>query len=116
MGDLLQDIDTLVSLDQSVHQRLREDMGEDIQEVLDAFLESIEELLAELKGRADNESSEAISRWAHTIKSSAASIGMMKLSEMAAQLETAQKLNESFDVDTMVEQINREYQLSRKLL
>ncbi len=116
MSDDPNDYDALESLDQSIFAKLHEDMGEDIQLVLDTFLESIDELLAELNSRSGSESSEAISRCAHSIKSSAASVGMMKLSAMAARLEKAQKLGESFDVDSMVEKINREYQQSRKLL
>ena len=109
-------LDILKSLDQSILAQLREDMGEDIHEVLDAFIESIDELLGALKGRSKDDSNDTISRWAHSIKSSAASIGMMKVSALAAQLEKAQKQGESIDIDAMIKRIDREYQLSRALL
>ncbi len=116
MSDLLNDLEAVVSFDKSVFGQLCEDMGEDVQEVLEAFLEAIEELLVELKDRSVDESSDAISRWAHSIKSSAASIGMMRLSAIAAHLERMQKQGEVVNVDDLIRQIENEYQHSRTLL
>jgi len=79
------------SLDQAVLIRLRADMGEDVQMVIDAYLQSIGELLSELKNRSVDDSGKDISRRAHSIKSSSAAIGMMKLSAIAANLERALK-------------------------
>ncbi|MCP4431230.1 MAG: Hpt domain-containing protein [Gammaproteobacteria bacterium] len=106
----------LESLDQMVLNQLHEDMGEDVDEVLEAFLESIDELIACLKARSTDESSEAISRWSHSIKSSAASIGMMKLSTTAETLEKSLKQGIAVDVDVLVSQIEQEYNHSRELL
>ena len=106
----------LESLDQMVLSQLHEDMGEDIEEVLGAFLEAIDDLLASLKSRSIDESSETISRWAHSVKSSAASIGMMKLATIAATLEKKLKQGTAVDVDLLVSEIEHEYNLGRELL
>ncbi|NNE63628.1 MAG: Hpt domain-containing protein, partial [Gammaproteobacteria bacterium] len=84
--------------------------------VLDAFLESIDDLLASLKSRSVDESNETIWRWAHSIKSSAASIGMMKLATIARTLEEKLKQGLAVDVDLLVSQIEDEYNLGRELL
>lgn len=104
------------TLDQIVLNRLCEDMGEDVDEVLQAFLESIDELLGNLKSRPDDENSESISRWAHSIKSSAASIGMMRLSMTAEILEKSLKQGLEVDINSLVSQIEQEYNLGRELL
>ncbi len=116
MNEFQSKINARESLDQSVLAQLHEDMGEDVQMVVEAFLESIDELLIELKKRSAAESSTNISRWAHSIKSSAASVGMMKLSAVAAHLEKSIKQGEVVDIDALVSQIEDEYSLSRKLL
>lgn len=104
------------SLDHMVLNQLYEDIGEDVGEVLDAFLETIDELLANLKTRSDDESYEAISRWAHSIKSSAASIGMMRLATTAEILEKSLRQKQAVDVEMLVSQIEQEYNLGRELL
>lgn len=116
MSNLQSEFKILQSLDQVVLGQLHEDMAEDVHEVLGAFLESIEELLAELKNRSDDDSDETNLRRAHSIKSSAASIGMMKLSAIAAYLELSLKQGKMVDVDELVKQIESEYQHSRHLL
>lgn len=116
MTNQLVDVKSPESLDRTVLDRLYADMGEDIHEVLNAFLESINELLANLRHRADDEDIESISRWAHSIKSSAASIGMMKLSATAERLEKGLKQGLAVDVDKLVSEIEQEYNCSRVLL
>ena len=106
----------LESLDITVLNRLHDDMGEDVEEVVAAFLESIDDLLASLKSRSADGSSVSICRWAHSIKSSAASIGMMKLSGIAFALETGLKKDKDVGVDLLVSQIEDEYNLARELL
>ncbi len=116
MNDLKSEINAFESLDQAVLAQLKEDMGEDVQEVIDAFLESIDELLVEIKARADTEDNTSVSRCAHSIKSSAASVGMMSLSVIAACLEKSLKQGEAVDVDDLISQIESEYSHSRNLL
>jgi len=116
MNDWLTEFEAVASLDKAVFAQLQEDMGEDLQEVLEAFLETIEELLLDLKNCFADDNSETISRWAHSIKSSAASIGMMKLSVIAAHLEMTQRKGLTVDVNDLVTRIENEYRQSRTLL
>ncbi|MCP4186159.1 MAG: Hpt domain-containing protein [Gammaproteobacteria bacterium] len=104
------------SLDHYVLNQLHEDMGEDVTEVLDAFVESIEMLLADLNGRHADVGKDTISRWAHSIKSSAASIGMMKLSGMAEELEMVLKSGDQIDIDAQTKSINSEFIIALELL
>ncbi len=109
MNELQSEFNRLQSLDQAVLGQLHEDMGEDVQEVLDAFLESIDDLLTGLKNRTVDDNDEANSRRAHSIKSSAASIGMMKLSGIAAYLEKMLKQSRPVDIDDLVSQMESEF-------
>lgn len=116
MNAFQSEINTLESLDQSVLAQLKADMGEDVQEVIDAFLESIDDLLIELRDRSTDLDNTAVSRCAHSIKSSAASVGMMNLSAIAAHLEKSLKRGEAVNIDDLVSQIASEYSHSRNLI
>jgi HPt (histidine-containing phosphotransfer) domain-containing protein len=49
-------------------------------------------------------------RWAHTIKSSAASIGAMRLAHLAAQLENSYRDRVQIDLSQQLQFMQREYQ------
>jgi HPt (histidine-containing phosphotransfer) domain-containing protein len=54
-------------------------MGEDASLIVESYVESIDEFLSDISNRTLCTPSADLHRWAHTIKSSAASTGAMRL-------------------------------------
>jgi HPt (histidine-containing phosphotransfer) domain-containing protein len=103
------DPDSQLTLDDRVIDKLRKDMGEDAAMVIDSFVESIDEFLHDLENRTSRTPSNDLHRWAHTIKSSAASIGAMRLAYLAAQLEEAYRKRVEIDLGRQLQFMQQEY-------
>ena len=75
-------------IDQEIYQALTDSVGEDFMgEMVEAFLEEGAQLVADLeKGLADHDT-DIFRRAAHSLKSNAATVGAMKLSDLAKKLE-----------------------------
>ena len=74
--------------DQVIFAELAEALGpEDIAMVLQSFLTDAPERIAEMRCTARDGRPEAVKREAHTVKSSAASLGFVQLSALASSLE-----------------------------
>lgn len=87
-----------VILDIEILRELEESMGEDFAELLEAFIDSSQDILKQLKAAFSAQQSEVISRQAHSIKSSSASLGFLRLSEAARRVELKYKAaTESID-------------------
>lgn len=103
------DFDSQLTLDDSVIDKLRRDMGEDALMVIESFVESIDEFLCDIENRTSATPSKELHRWAHTIKSSAASIGAMRLAYLAAQLEESYRKQVQIDLVRQLQSMQREY-------
>ena len=103
------DPDSQLTLDDRVIDKLRRDMGEDAAMVIESFVESIDEFLSDLENRTSRTPSNDLHRWAHTIKSSAASIGAMRLAYLAAQLEEAYRKHGDIDLGRQLQFMQQEY-------
>lgn len=103
------DMDSQQTLDDKVIERLRQEMGEDAGLVIVSFVESIEEFLGNIGNRTAHTPTRDLHRWAHTIKSSAASIGAMRLACLAARLEESYCNREQIDLVTQLRVMRREY-------
>ena len=66
---------------------MEEDADEFIQEILEEFYQNSLELLETLKSPPTTDQLEGFVRAAHTLKSTSATVGATKLSELAATLE-----------------------------
>ena len=104
-------IDKLLTLDGQAIERLKRDMGEDMPMVLEAYVESIDELLDDIANRTAHTPDDDLHRWAHSLKSSAATIGAMKLSHLAAQMEHSYRDRRSIDVAAHLLAMQGEYLL-----
>jgi len=104
------DPDNQLTLDDKVIERLRQDMGDDAGMVIDSYVESIDEFLSDIENSTLRTSSDDLHRWAHTIKSSAASIGAMRLAHLAAQLEDSYLNRVQIDLGEQLQVMQREYQ------
>jgi len=110
MAKIDPDPEAQLTLDDKAIEKLRHDMGEDAVMVIESYVESIDEFLCDIENRTVRTSSEDLHRWAHTIKSSAASIGAMRLAHLAAQMENSYRDRVQIDLDQQLQFMQREYQ------
>ncbi len=103
------DPDSQLTLDDRVIDKLRQDMGEDAAMVIESFCESIHDFLLDIENRTETTPSQELHRWAHTIKSSAASIGAMRLAHLAAQLEESFRKRVQIDLGRQLQFMQQEY-------
>lgn len=104
------DPDNQLTLDDKVIDQLKQDMGEDAGMVIESYVESIDEFLSDIENRTVRTSSDDLHRWAHTIKSSAASIGAMRLAHLAAQMEISYRDRVQIDLGSQLQSMQQEYQ------
>ncbi len=104
------DSENHMTLDDKVIERLRQDMGEDAGMIIESYVESIDEFLSDIENSTQRTSNDDLHRWAHTIKSSAASIGAMRLAQLAAQLEDSYLNRIQIDLGEQLTVMQREYQ------
>ncbi len=110
MTNIEPDPENQQTLDDRVLVRLKQDMGEDTLMVIESYVESIDEFLADIANRTVRTSRSDLHRWAHTIKSSAASIGAMRLAHLAAQMENSYRDRVSIDLGAQLQVMRQEYQ------
>ena len=103
------DPDSQLTLDDKIIDQLKRDMGEDAEMVIESYVESIDEFLCDIENRTVRTSSEDLHRWAHTIKSSAASIGAMRLAHLAAQMENSYRDRVQIDLGQQLHHMQQEY-------
>ncbi len=109
MARIEPDPDSQLTLDDSVIERLKQDMGEDAGMVIESYVESIDEFLTDIRNRTPRTPSDDLHRWAHTIKSSAASIGAMRLAHLAAQMENSYRDRIQIDLAEQLACMQQEY-------
>lgn len=103
------DPDSQVTLDDKVFDKLRQDMGDDASMVIESFVESIDGFLNDIKNRTEQTPHQDLHRWAHTIKSSAESIGAMRLAHLAAQMEASYSKRGKIDLGRQLRSMQQEY-------
>ncbi len=103
------DPDSQLTLDDKVIQQLKQDMGEDADMVIESYVESIDEFLCDIENRTFRTPKNDLHRWAHTIKSSAASIGAMRLAHLAAQMENSYRDRVQIDLGEQLQNMQQEY-------
>lgn len=84
-------------------------MGEDAAMVVASYVESIQEFLSDIENRTVTTSRSDLHRWAHTIKSSAKSIGAMRLAYLAEQLELSYAEQQKIDLVLQLQSMQQEY-------
>ena len=103
------DPESQLTLDDKVLDQLKQDMGEDAVMVIESYVESIDEFLCDIENRTVRTPSDDLHRWAHTIKSSAASIGAMRLAHLAAQMENSYRDRVHIDLGQQLQSMQQEY-------
>ena len=110
MAKIDPDPEAQLTLDDTVIEQLKHDMGEDAAMVIESYVESIDEFLCDIENRTVRTSSDDLHRWAHTIKSCAASIGAMRLAHLAAQMEHSYRDRLQIDLGRQLQFMQHEYQ------
>lgn len=91
---------------------LKENIGLDdpdfMNDMITVFIEETEKLVDELVKSLENSNDEAITRVAHTLKSSSATVGAMELSEKSKTLEMAAKDKQREDYDGLGTNVKKE--------
>jgi HPt (histidine-containing phosphotransfer) domain-containing protein len=108
VGSLLERAE--VVLDRSALQRLREldpdgRMGV-VERVLRTYLQALANSMAAFDAAADDV--EQLRRLAHTLKSSSASVGALRLAALCAEVETRVRVGDTADLGTVMSQLRSE--------
>jgi HPt (histidine-containing phosphotransfer) domain-containing protein len=77
-----------------------------LERVLQAFLTSLTRLRPQLAGGRASGDRAAVRLVTHTLKSSSASIGAMRLSQLCAEIETAIRLDPAADLDERLDALD----------
>lgn len=103
------------TFDPAVLAGLHRDLGSErevTQEIIDTFLANSPELLAAARTALARNDRAALQRAAHTLRSSAATLGAMRLSELAGDAESALSAAIPSDASVRVEAMEREFSLA----
>ena len=96
-------------LDESVVSDLLDVMGEDFIELLQVYLRDAPRLIDEIRKAAAAGKIEALVAPAHSLKSSSANVGAMRLSELAKTMELGARQNKLGQPQTLAQQIERTF-------
>lgn len=101
------------AIDTAVFAQLKEDLGEDfIVELVDTYCTETPQLIESLRASFSAQDSDVFRRAAHSIKSSSASLGAMRLSEHARTLEMIGKSGDISQAADQLESLAAEYDLA----
>ncbi|MGK7924656.1 MAG: response regulator [Spirulina sp.] len=103
------------AIDEKMWQELIEIGGEDaddlIRELIESYCEDSPQLLADIESAIAVGDTQQLYYHAHTLKSSSASLGVTKFSELCAQLEQLGRSGTMVGTDSLLTQVRAEYQL-----
>jgi HPt (histidine-containing phosphotransfer) domain-containing protein len=97
------------TLDRAVYSACAETMQEDMPLLVGDFIESTEQLITQLSIAESAQDAPAVKMHAHSIKSSAAALGAMRLSKLAAALETLAASGQEAGMADFVTAMRREF-------
>ncbi|NOQ14079.1 MAG: transporter substrate-binding domain-containing protein [Methyloprofundus sp.] len=97
------------SLDRVLLEKLKQEMAEDFAEIYTTITQAIEKIIQQLDNELAGMPNETIAQLAHSLKSPAASLGAIKLSKIAAELEIYADNDVLKDRDIKIQQLKREY-------
>ncbi len=81
-----------------------------VQRVVQAYLESSEKLALQLHAAIDSADADSVARTVHTLKSSSANVGALKLADLCKTLETAGRQSDLSSAAELHRQIQQEYE------
>jgi CheY-like chemotaxis protein/HPt (histidine-containing phosphotransfer) domain-containing protein len=97
------------AIEQSIFDNLRNLMGDEFSALLQAYVEDTADFVKALKEASDNDDYAAIQVPAHSMKSSSANIGAMRLSALSKKLEGQVRSDTLENVEQQVSEIEEEF-------
>ncbi len=108
--------DLLPTIDVSVHNEVRDLLGDEFAVLIDAYLEDTEHFVQAMQDACERDDLNAIELPAHSMKSSSANVGAMRLSSLARELEQQIRSGNPDDVLVQVAAVVEEFaRVSREL-
>jgi HPt (histidine-containing phosphotransfer) domain-containing protein len=110
----------LISIENKIVEKAKswiDEYGEEFfVELVDLYLHDTPKRLIELRRALDAGDTPTLTREAHTLKSSSANVGAMKMSEIARELEIAGRTGEMGRMAEQVTRTEKEFELVRSAL
>ncbi|MEM7344792.1 MAG: response regulator [Chloroflexota bacterium] len=108
------------AIDLNVLEEFQEMMGDDstemVAELIMVFLEDAPNLLAQIREKTEMQDGDGLRRAAHSLKSSAAYLGAIRLSQLCAELENLGRTDNLDDAPGKVAEAMTEYEQCRAIL
>jgi PAS domain S-box-containing protein len=114
--ELEADVDMPPTIDMAVYAGIRNLMGEGLAELIDAYLEDTAEFVRLMREACNSDDYAALQVPTHSMKSSSANIGAMRLSVLANQLEEQVRSDNLVDAEQQVLEIEEEFRRVSKQL
>ena len=115
-----QETDEIVPVDLSVLRNLEnlqiEGEASVVGNIIDAYLSGSQPLVTRLREMHSANDLESLRRTAHSLKSSSANVGAIRLSTMSKDLEMKCKNNHTADIDILIESIETEFPRVKEIL
>ncbi len=108
-SDYDMDLEAQPAIDMSVYESIKKLMGNAFVELIDAYLEDTTEFVSLMRTACDNNDYESLQVPAHSMKSSSANIGAMRLSALAKELEQQVRSDSLVDVEQQISAIEEEF-------
>ncbi|HZW02548.1 MAG TPA: response regulator, partial [Anaerolineaceae bacterium] len=102
-------LDGDAAVDERVLQEMQADLGDVVQEIIDSYLNETPRLLTELRRAVMDNNPALILLQSHSIKSSSAAVGAIRLSELAGGIEQASRQGKEV-ATTGVQELAAEYE------
>jgi len=104
------------TIDPTVIESLKEIMGDAFNILIDTFTDDTGKLVHSFTELQKQNDVEVFTRNAHSVKSSSANLGALKMSSIAAELEAQGKTGDISNTNGMIEKITNEFDLVCKEL
>lgn len=105
---------TLATIDFEIFNEMKEMLADNFDKLLDCFFEEVELMLQQVEGRYEAADYQEVARIAHSIKSSSANLGALKLSSVSKQLEEQLDNEQLEGCDILINAIKAEFECAKK--
>ncbi|MFQ5469651.1 MAG: Hpt domain-containing protein [Gammaproteobacteria bacterium] len=104
------------NLDKQILNSLREIMGDEFDDLVETFIVNTESMLDQISASIKEGDSQVVTRLAHSIKSSSANVGALRVSEQAALIEELASADKLYEISNTLQNIESEFNAVRAAL
>ncbi len=108
--------DTSLGLDYAAINELKESLQDDFDEIVQIYIKSSNNILEQMEQACNAEDHQEVQRLAHSIKSSSANLGAIKLSSLAEDLENQLIENDFSNIKEKIDDMQKLFTLSTPTL